>query len=513
MIDNSPDRYAWKPLPVGVLPPPVRDFVRDGAEALGCDTSFLALPVLASLGAAIGNTRRLRLKRTWAEHPIVWAAIVGGSGTMKTPAMRTALGHLHHYQANAFRRYEQERGEHESAVLQHEQRLAEWRKTGSKLGSEPPQAPAPPVAERLVVSDITTEALAVRLVEQPRGLLVARDELSGWIGSFGAYKQGRGGDAARWLELWQAGTLVVDRKGGEPIHVPRASVSIVGGIQPDTLAMSLGREHFENGLAARLLLARPPRQVKRWTDNELAPEVDNAFGDVLRGLLDLQFELNMHGDPVPVDVPLSDAARPVWVRFVNQHAEEQAGLNGDLASAWSKLEAYCARFALIDHLVRVASGDREVKDPGAVGSVSIICAMQLVRWFGEEAMRIYAGMCESEDQKAANAIVEMAKARGGELTVKELQRNRAKYKTAQDAREELRSLAHLGFGRFVVRAAGPKGGRPSEVFELGEQYRTDETYDHPRLNGHSEALVGCVDGRLGEESERGPWEIKDDDDV
>src|SRR5262245_12953062 len=60
---TTPEPYHQ--FPVESLPQPVRDFVRQGAAALGCDPAYLALPCLAVLGSAIGNTRVIRLKRSW----------------------------------------------------------------------------------------------------------------------------------------------------------------------------------------------------------------------------------------------------------------------------------------------------------------------------------------------------------------------------------------------------------------------------------------------------------------
>ena len=88
----------------------------------------------------------------------------------------------------------------------------EWKKSGRKKGEPPPEPPAEPVAVRYIVSDCTVEALAVLLEQRPRGLLVARDELSGWVNSFDAYKSCRGADVAHWLSMHRAGPLTVDRK-------------------------------------------------------------------------------------------------------------------------------------------------------------------------------------------------------------------------------------------------------------------------------------------------------------
>jgi hypothetical protein len=63
-------------------------------------------------------------------------------------------------------------------------------------GGEPlnlPDPPEKPACRRVVTSDPTIEKLADLLEDNPRGLLVARDELGGWLGSFTRYKGKAGG--------------------------------------------------------------------------------------------------------------------------------------------------------------------------------------------------------------------------------------------------------------------------------------------------------------------------------
>ncbi|HWB10091.1 MAG TPA: DUF3987 domain-containing protein [Pirellulales bacterium] len=105
--------------------------------------------------------------------------------------------------------------------------------------------------------------MAPLLSANPRGLLLARDELAGWIGSFDRYAGGKGSaDAANWLSMHNGESIVVDRKTGNPrtIFVPQAGVCVCGGIQPVILHRAWGVEHRESGLAARLLLTCPPAQ-------------------------------------------------------------------------------------------------------------------------------------------------------------------------------------------------------------------------------------------------------------
>ena len=92
---------AFAPFPVDVLPEPIRSFVAGAAKSIGCDPSFVALPLLSALASAIGNTYRIELKRGWTEPAALWTAIVGESGTHKTPAFAAALGPLRRIQQEA----------------------------------------------------------------------------------------------------------------------------------------------------------------------------------------------------------------------------------------------------------------------------------------------------------------------------------------------------------------------------------------------------------------------------
>ena len=61
-------------------------------------------------------------------------------------------------------------------------------------------------------------------------MLVVRDELAGWIGSFDRYAQGSGSDVAKWLEMFGGRPMVVDRKTKASLYVPMAAVSLTGMI-------------------------------------------------------------------------------------------------------------------------------------------------------------------------------------------------------------------------------------------------------------------------------------------
>jgi hypothetical protein len=207
------------------------------------------------------------------------------------------------------------------------------------------------------------------------------------------------------------------------------------------------------------------------------------MADVFRALWDLPMTVDVKGEPCPRDIPLSSDAQKAFIDFVNEHGREQYNSTaGDLAAVWSKLEATAARFAIIHHLVRVASA--EDIDPDAVGLESVGAAVELVRWFGSEARRIYAMLAESAEDQTRRELVEYIQRRGGEITTRDLLRA-GRYRTAQEAEAALADLARRHLGAWHPRPAGERGGRPTSVFRLTTVPTTDET---PRTLAKDEVL-------------------------
>lgn len=458
-----PTPEPYQEFPVDCLPEPLRGFVVAGSKAIDCDPSYVALPLLAACGAAIGNTRRLRMKRSWTVPPILWTAIVGESGTSKTPAFRLALRAIRQRQQAAMADYAKAAKDYEADLLVWEKTLAEWRR--DKKTMEPaPEKPDEPKPERFVVSDTTVEALATILRDNPRGLLLARDELAGWIGSFDRYASGgRGADSAHWLSMHCGESLTVDRKTGttRTITVPRAAVSICGGIQPGILARVMNAEHREAGLLARLLLACPPRRIKRWSEADVTEECEDAVAAVLMRLYDLLPEIGDDGQPRPITIHLTPEAKRVWIDHYNSHAKVAADREGDLAAAYSKLEEVPARLALILHYIAWAAG---CADADAVDELTLRAAVTLGQWFCREADRVYDLLSESAADRDRRRLLDWIERRGGTVTAREVLTGCRWLRSAGAVELALNDLVREGFGRWQNIPAGPKGGRPTRVF-------------------------------------------------
>jgi hypothetical protein len=482
----------YQPFPVEALPTPVDEYVRQTAAALGCDPAYVALPALAVIASVIGNTRTIRLKRGWEEPCIVWSAIVGESGTLKTPAYLRAVAHLYRVQKRL-------RAEYKQAVATYQDKCEEYRakKQAAKKGEgpDPGDPPEDPVLRRVVCSDTTIEKLAEILEDNPRGTLLARDELSAWLGSFCRYKGKQGGtDLPNWLEMFRAGTVIVDRKTGErrQLFIERAAVSVSGTIQPGVLAKALTPEFLDAGLAARLLLAMPVAPPKRWSEVEVAPEAEAAYENTLDRLLTLDFGRDAKGERVPQVLHLSTEAKAAWVEFYNVWAREQAAAEGELAAAFSKLEAYAARFALLHHVATCVALDAD--DRREISVRSVRAGIALCFWFAAEARRIYATFSETATERATRKLVEHIQAQGGRISARQLQRsNSRKYPNSETAEEALEALAQDGLAVWEEPVLTPRGGQPARYLRLNPTVDTTDTTANSQANGDGRAADTTAD--------------------
>jgi len=454
----SADR-GWRAFPTEALPKAVSDVCVQGARALDVDPAMFAVPALAVLGGAVGATRQVQAKKGHVEPAVVWSLVVAKSGTGKSPALRPILAPLRQLQRIASRDYETKMPAHEREVETHKDDCRIWRRQrreAQKKGEDVPPRPSRPEEpkhERFVVSDVTVEALAVVLRDNPRGVLLDRDEASGWFGSFNRYARGSHGDEAYWIGMFDAGLVIVDRKTSPTIAVPRAAVSIVGGIQPSVFERAIRGANTENGIAARFLIARPPLTTMRYTDEEIPSCALARYSDLVSDLTGLAFN-----DGEPVTVPLSPAARRRYQNWINAPGgitDRIPKANEPVAAALAKVKTYAVRIALLFHCC-------EDPDGAEIPVERMERAIRLADWFDHEAVRLYADIAKSSAEDDTDELVAWIKGRRGFVTPRELHMNRRRYgKPKGAAQRRLETLAAEGYGK-MVKEDGKNGFRLSE---------------------------------------------------
>ncbi len=494
-----PSLPPFEPFPLDCLPPPLGRYLRQAARAMVCAPEAILLPLLAALGAAIGNTRRIQLKRGWTEPALLWCLVILGSGKLKSPAQEAALDALMTRQRKALKRYAEERATWEAEVERHKLRMKEYRKVGDPE-APPPERPRPPARERVVVSDTTLEGLIPILEENPRGLLLTRDELGAWLRSFDAYRKGRGGDLQQWLSIHRAGEVIVDRKQDRTfLHVRWGFVGICGGIQPSTLRRILRPEFFECGLAARLLMVYPKAPRRRWSEAVVDGHLAAALADVFTRLGSLLFVEDESGERVPVVMVLAPEAKELWIRRYDDFAARMDALPEEdaLGAAFSKLEGYTARLALIFTLVEwAATGTGD--PPNWVDAENLARAIRAAEWFSHETARVYAMLGESPEAAELRDLLTWVERRGGSASVRDLMRGPRRYRDDREGAERILGRAvGLGHGWWHLGPPPKSGGRPAQVFELRSASRSGG-------DGDTRSARGPFHAGLGERASPGP---------
>jgi hypothetical protein len=461
-FQSGPARYyplpTFRPFPLEALPTVIGDLVKTAAESIGCNAAVVACHALAVVAGCVGNSRVLRLKNSWFEPSVIWSLAVADSGRSKSPAYDAAMKPLIDAQIDLVTKHKAEKEIYDAA-------METWQFSPKDHRGQKPAAPVEPT--RYYTSDPTIEALGTLLEDNPRGLIVARDELDAWFRSFVQYKgKSAASDRSKWLELHRAGTLLSDRRTGDRrlICVPKAAVSITGTIPSSVLANDLDTDAVQAGLGARFLMTMPPPQKRVWTEADIPEEVASRYRLLIENLLKLPLadSAKRQGHILR----FSSEAKEIWIDFFNEWGEVQWNSEGEQAAAFAKIEAYAARLALIHHIVTcVVQGVDDVHSPISVESIR--AAIVIARWFAAEALRVYAILHESTSERRIRHLVDWITAHGGQTTVRELQRsNSRRYRNAEEAKKDLDELEKLGVGTWSPRAKAVKGGNPAQIFTL-----------------------------------------------
>lgn len=330
------NRLSLPDFPVDLLPSVIREYATDQSELIGVDPAVIGVSSLAVAAACIDDRIEIQPKRYdtgWTESARLWIGIIGDPSAKKSPGIKKSL-------APAFNVDSEWRKE--SANL-----LAEWQEQCDSTPKDETK-PEKPILKRLIVDDVTPEKLAQILSEsEPRGILVNRDELSGWLTTMDAYHGGAGGkDKAAWLEAYNGGPKAIDRVIRGSSFVENWSACVVGGIQPSVIH-SYAKATNHDGMLQRFILVKAG-QARLGADRP--PDV--AIRDNYRRLITELAKIQPSGDAIM----LSDEAQEI--RKVYEEKLHKATIsfgNAFLTAALGKWSGTYARLLLVYHVIDCCS--------------------------------------------------------------------------------------------------------------------------------------------------------------
>jgi putative DNA primase/helicase len=240
-LDKSPEPQKLPgvlrpvpPLNPDWLPEVLRAGCVDIAERLNCPLDYVAIPAIVGAGTVLGNTVGILPKEhddSWVVHAGFWGGIVGSPGSMKTPALISSLKPLHQLEETAAAQYKQDCIQYLQDKAQFDKGMVNFKTGKSNIF---PIEPSKPVKARLIVNDVTYQALGEILAQNPSGILALADELSGLLQSLDTAGQ----EAARgfYLSGWGGqGSYTFDRITRESVTLSRYQLAVFGGFQPDRI--------------------------------------------------------------------------------------------------------------------------------------------------------------------------------------------------------------------------------------------------------------------------------------
>jgi hypothetical protein len=263
------------PFPVSLMPKVIADYAADQSELIGVDPAVICVSALAVAASCIDDRITIQPKRhdpTWTESARIWAAPIGDPSAKKSPAQAKAVQPLHAIDKKW--RVDSDKAERE------------WKAKADKCKKEEQDAPPQPIGKRLIINDATVEKLGDILSRcEPRGILYYVDELSGWLASHDAYKNGGGKDRAAWLEAYNGGTKAIDRVMRGSTFVENWSACVLGGIQPSVI-QSYAKSTNHDGMLQRFVLVYAG-EATAGVDRRPNMEAKQAYGNLMTQLVSL----------------------------------------------------------------------------------------------------------------------------------------------------------------------------------------------------------------------------------
>ena len=418
-----------KDFEIDLLPIPLREFVKDNAHRMQTPPDFCAISTLVIIGSIIGAGCGVRPKQLddWEVIPNLWGACVGNPSMLKTPSMKEPLKLLERLQAEYSEEFDAQKTDADFDALTLDAAKSEIekqiKKEVSKIGgdvnklksefAELMQSAPEEMARRIFKTNETSvQSMTVLQNQNPRGLLVFRDEIMGLLSTWD--RDDKADERAYFLEGWNGNGSYTDFKLNRGLtDAKNICISLLGSIQPDKLNRYLmqAKKGNNDGLVQRFQLAVYPNELTNWQYHDIKPNRDEKTRvfEILKKLCELNFSKYGAVQGEHDDRPyfrFSPDAQKVFIEWLgNLQNVKLKDDNNLMVEHLSKYRSLIPSLALLFHIVECVDGDD-------YGDISADCATLAARWceyLESHARRIY-GMNATPAQTTAMILLKRIKA-------------------------------------------------------------------------------------------------------
>lgn len=426
MVSKIPAVAALVP---ELIPEPLRGWLADVSHRMQTPGDFAAVSAITIAGSIIGAGCSIKPKRFDDFEVIcnVWGACIGRpSVVLKSPSMKEPMNLLERLQAEYGEQHKSEAAEAEFDALANKAMMDDVKSQLSKAAKgsgkdgvvksddmgklkadflELTQKTEDEPTRRLFKTNETSiQSMTVLQGQNPRGLLVFRDELTALLVKWDS-EQGAD-ERAYFLEGWNGNGSYTDFKIGRGLtEAESICISLLGGIQPDKLRRYLvqAQSGANDGLMQRLQLAVWPDEPEHWQLIDTIPnkaEKQRAY-NIMQTLAELDFiqcgaEQSEYDDrPHFRFTTDAQAIFNTWLTEL-QTVKIKDEQNPLMVEHFGKFRSLMPSLALIFHCIELADGTAQ----GAVSAKAALLAVDWCKYLESHARRIYA-MAENPAHEAA----------------------------------------------------------------------------------------------------------------
>lgn len=391
-----------------MLPSCIASWVSDVCERIEAPFSLGVVNSLSIIGSLIGNRVAIKPKANdfnYLEYPNLWGCIIGSPSMKKTPVFNEISSSIKRIQSENIKEFEKDMDKYfqdlevyEAKKKQHKEQLKKDTDNTSVFEFEKPIKPRRKIH---YTQDATIEAIASLVDENPKGILVLRDELTGFLKNLD--RQGNEEYRSFFLEGWSSGSKSIDRKLSTPIYIHKLTLSVLGNIQPSMIKPYIYESvkgHKADGLLQRfqLLVYAEDVEIKGIdrTPNTIARQ---NFDDVIKYVLETeQFDGADYNEyNKQAFYSYSKEAQEEFTKWYKDiHKEAKATDNEALESHLAKYPKLINSLALIFHICELSDGySRNNYD---ISLENFTKALNLTNVLKSHAIKLYS-IVEIEEQK------------------------------------------------------------------------------------------------------------------
>lgn len=346
--------------------------------------NFCLLPIL---GSQIDARTKLMISpgTNFTVPAIRWCGLVGDSGSKKSPVISLLTNPLQTKQIELYEDYKEKK-------LAYDAEFNNWKNTKPADRGEQPLAPVPMVD--LYFSNFTIESLVDSIQHHPdKGSLVMLDELAQFYKSLDMYRGGKGADRQEWLKIWNGYGVKNNRKSSGTIVLAQTSISILGGIQPQTITnMVSGDDSNLDGLWNRFSFVGLP-QFKTSAFTETPEDLGVELDRVYRSLSEQPHQTHC----------LSIESKPLWEAWHDEIEDKTlSGSSGLVKGTYAKFHGIAGRNALILHRTLAAINNTEPSQLISAGVMELSIAW--TKWELSQTLLQYQLLGLTDDPELARIL-------------------------------------------------------------------------------------------------------------